>query len=419
MSEVAADVARRGVHLLKGRLFNRPPLLARVTRALQWGGVAIACTPQEVQDVCLRTADFSNVAHADKLVAGPFVIGMDSGPVHARERAAASHPLKLARFGDRAADEARRRLPRLRARLEDSFDLVDDYLAHVAWAGLGSVFDAPARDAIEGVAPGMARDAALQSLYFELRQVGGHLVVGGSTAPRAVQVRAAGCAVALNRRVERALPAIEAAWRGCPHAAASAHRQAVGLMWVGHPAMVQAGVFVFQELRARPAVYAALRAEVEALGSQGYADAALRRQVRAHVLECLRHRPPFPALPRLAPLGAQLRLRSKEGAARPANRIAAGGSVMVSIVSALRDAPWGDAFRPEDALALWNRDKDALPIFGVGGRSCIARDDVLELLVSAMIGLLQLPALDYADRWWRRLRYDGPIVTGLRLKVRV
>ncbi|MGV3572470.1 MAG: hypothetical protein ACO1PB_17855 [Ramlibacter sp.] len=418
MTEIVADVARRYGHLLQGRLFNRPRLLAGLARLGQWGGAAVACTPQEVKDVCLRTADFSNLAHADKLVAGPFVIGMDSGPVHARERQAASFPLSLADFGQLAADEARRRLPRLRARLDGSIDLVNDYLVHVAWAGLGGIFDPAARAAIEGVAPGIDRDAALQSLYFELRQVGGHLVVGGKTAPRPVQVRAAACAAALNERVERALPHIASAWQACPHAAASARRQAVGLMWVGHPAMVQAGAFVFQELRARPADYAALRCLVRDHGSQAYAEPAVREVVRGHVLECLRHRPPFPALPRLAPLGAELWLRQAGDEQRPATVVAAGKSVVVAIVAALHGAKWGDTYQPKEALALWRQGADDLPIFGVGARNCIAREQVLELLVSAIIGLLHLPELDYADRWWWRIRYDGPIITRLRLKVR-
>lgn len=420
MTEVVADTVRRIGYLLQGRLFNRPQLLARLASIAQRGGMAIACSGQEVRDVGLRTGEFSNLAHAEKLVAGEFVIGMDSGPLHAGERATAAFPLSLADFGRRAADEARLRIPQLQARLAEPVDIVNEYLVFVAWAGLSGIFDDAALQGIEGNEPGVERDAALQTLFLELRHVGGHLVVGGKTAPRAIQVRAGACAAALNRRVERALPAIEAAWRGCPHAAATARRQAVGLMWVGHPAMVQAGAFVFQELRARDDVYTALRAQAQPLGEAAYDDVALREEVLGHVLECLRHRPPFPALPRLVPHGAELRLRDRPGTKekRPARLIAAGDQVVLAIIAALHGVPWAREYRADQALALWNREPDALPIFGLGPRNCIAREQVLEILVGAVIGLLQLPELIYADSWWRRIRYDGPIVTRLRVKAK-
>ena len=419
MTEVVADTVRRFGHLLQGRLFNRPRLLARLARIAQRGGVAIACSYQEVRDVCLRSSEFSNLAHADKLVAGEFVIGMDSGPLHAGERAAAAFPLSLADFGQRAADEARLRIPELKARLDGPIDIVNDYLVFVAWAGLSGIFDGAALQAIEGNAPGGERDAALQTLFLELRQVGGHLVVGGKTAPRQVQVRAGACAAALNLRVERALPAIESAWRGCPRAAATARRQAVGLMWVGHPAMVQAGAFVFQELRARDSVYAELRAKVQRLGGSAYADATLREEMLGHVLECLRHRPPFPVLPRLVLHDAELQLGDKPAKKKkPARPIAAGQSVVLAIVAALHGVDWGDQYCPDRALALWKKGVDALPIFGLGPRNCIAREQVVEVLVSAVIGLLQLPELVYADGWWGRVRYDGPIITRLRVKMK-
>lgn len=420
MTEVGTDWIRRFGHLLQGRLLNRPHLLARLLRLAQSAGMAIACSYREVRDVCLRTAAFSNLALADKLVAGDFVIGMDSGPVHARERAAARDPLQLADFGGLAAREAQSRIAMLEGRGAAPIDIVDEYLVYVAWAGLGGIFDAAALRAIEGDGPAIERDAALQVLFRELRHVGGHLVVGGRTAPQDVQVRAAACAAALNGRIDRALSAIVAHWSvRCPHAAASAHRQAVGLVWVGHPAMVQAGALVYQGLRERDADYAQLRSQAGALGPAAYADAALRRQVLGHVLECLRHRPPFPVLPRLAPRDTELRLGGKPGRReKPPALVAAGSPVALGLVAALHRLAAGDGYSPQQALDLWDADPDALPLFGIGPRNCIARREVVELLVSAVIGLLQLPELVYADPWWRRIAYDGPIITRLRVRMK-
>lgn len=419
MSEVVADLVRRFGYRLQGNLFNRPALLARLAGWGQRRGVAIACSIQEVQEVFRRESEFSSVAHAGNLIAGEFVIGMDSGPAQARERATAAFPLSFADFGRLASAEARQRIRQLAGQPGKAFDLVNDYLVFVAWAGLRRVFDDASLHEIEGDKPGLDRDAALQALFFELRHVGGHLVVGGA-APRWVQLRAGACAASLNERVHRALPAIRRFWGlRCPQAAATAARQATGLMWVGHPAMVQAGAFVSQELLSRKVVYAELRRQVQSLGDAAYDDRNLREDIRGHVLECLRHRPPFPLLTRLLPLDAELQLGEKG----PARRIAAGKSVYVVLAAALRKA----GGRPQgrychlDALRIWNsaapdQGPDALPIFGVGMRSCIAREQVIDTLVSAQIGLLQLPELDYADGWWRRIAYDGPIITRMRLR---
>lgn len=421
MSEVVADLVRRFGYRLQGHLFNRPALLASLAGWGQRQGAAIACSLREVDEVFRRESEFSSAAHAGNLVAGDFVIGMESGPAHARERATAAFPLSLANFGPLAAQEARQRIAQLRGQSGNGFDLVNDYLVFVAWAGLRSVFDGASLREIEGSQPRVDRDTALRTLFFELRHVGGHLVVGG-TAPRWVQLRAGACAAALNERVARALPAIRGFWGlRCPHAAATAARQATGLMWVGHPAMVQAGAFVFQELRAREDVYAQLRRQVQHMGDAAYDDAQLRDEVRGHVLECLRHRPPFPLLTRLLPLDAELELGG-DGLAR---RIAAGKSVYLVLAAALRSArgrPQG-GYSHREALRTWKsgargEGPDALPIFGAGERSCIARDQVLDTLVSALIGLLQLPELAYADGRWQCIVHDGPIIIRMRLKAR-
>jgi cytochrome P450 len=91
----------------------------------------------------------------------------------------------------------------------------------------------------------------------------------------------------------------------------------------------------------------------------------------------------------------------------------------MAIVAALRDPKIiekPEQFCPDRTLALWNENPDKLPIFGDGARACIARHHVLECLVSAFIGLLCLPELDWANRMWGRIVYEGPVITGMRLR---
>jgi cytochrome P450 len=414
---IGANWLRWIPYLVLGRLFNRPPLLVALARAFERMGAPIACRIDDLVTVYRRTDDFSNRAHYDNLIAGDFVIGMDGGPHQMKERAAVHNRLPaMAAFGALAGTEACARIEKIKATLErgGSFDLVNDYLTFVAWSGLRGVFDGPSSDSIEGVsatAAPAARDAALTVLFQELRHVGGHLVVGG-VAPRSVQVRAKTSAEALNHRVARSLAEIRANWQsGCPYAAQTAQRQAVGLMWVGHPAMVQAGALIFQELQAHADEYAALHKSVnpraKTLGSAAYADEKLRTEVRGHVLECLRLRPPFPFLSRLLPREADLQL----GAKARIRTVAAGHSVYLAIAAALRGR---SGYDPEQALIEW-KHPDKLPIFGAGPRACVAREQVVELLVSALIGMLSLPLLGFADAGRKRIVYDGPILTRVRL----
>ena len=59
---------------------------------------------------------------------------------------------------------------------------------------------------------------------------------------------------------------------------------------------------------------------------------------------------------------------------------------------------------------------DRYLMFGLQDRACVAQSQVVEVLVSALAGLLALPQLNWADAWWSRMKYDGPIVSELRLR---
>ena len=59
---------------------------------------------------------------------------------------------------------------------------------------------------------------------------------------------------------------------------------------------------------------------------------------------------------------------------------------------------------------------DRYLMFGMKERACIAQYQVVEILVSALAGLLALPQLRWADQWLSRMKYDGPIISEPRLR---
>jgi len=55
-------------------------------------------------------------------------------------------------------------------------------------------------------------------------------------------------------------------------------------------------------------------------------------------------------------------------------------------------------------------------MFGYGDRQCPAKNHAVTILTSALIGLLTLPRLRWADRRGSRIGYDGPMITRIRLR---
>ncbi|RYF33878.1 MAG: hypothetical protein EOO26_06520 [Comamonadaceae bacterium] len=349
-----------------------------------------------------RTSALSNSAHRPNLVAGEFAIGMESDARHACEHAQLlRHLPSPAVFAERAAAESRRLLAALHADSARRFDLVDDYMVPIVWRALGGAFG----QALPALPPG-------DPMFFNLRYVGAHLIAG-STATDAVQRRALESAAALNAWVRAQLPALQALW----DMPAVAQREAVarnvtGMLWVGHPATVQAGVLLMQELLARPKVWRELADRVRQ-SADPWTDPPLRALLARHVLELLRFRPPFPILRRDVPRDA---LWGADGTARAR----AGAQVTLMVIGALFDLKafeGGDAAR-YDPDRVYAHPEDRYLVFGAARRQCIAPEQVVEMLVSALIGLLQLPQLRWAEPWWRRMRYDGPIIASAPLAFR-
>lgn len=389
---------------------NQPLLLRAVARLLRRlpalaaaGGVV--ATRNDVAAVFDRQALFSSIAHQPNLVAGPFVIGVEAGPAHTAQRRGLEALLPAPDdFGRQAAHASRERVLPLRQGPVGRLDVVTDYMVPITWACLRSCFGAALPDL-----------PSSDPLFTHLRHIGAHLIVGGSATPP-VQARAVEAAIALDGWVRQHLPQLRAA-RPAGRAMTDDElvRDTMGLLWVGHPASVQALAFIVLDLIRRPQ-WRALAAQAEQSLTQAagdpWSDIALRDNVRAHVLESLRFRPPFPLLQRYV-------LRDGHMGSQPPRRVAAAGSVGVLLLGAMfdpaahADPASVDRYCPQRA---WNNEGDRLLMFSIGPRHCIAREHVTEMLTSALIGLLLLPRAALADPCWARFHLDGPAITRLRLR---
>jgi cytochrome P450 len=249
-----------------------------------------------------------------------------------------------------------------------------------------------------------------------LRGLGAHLIVG-AVAPDSLREDADAKAARLNSRVRGQVEALAATWgMQLPEARDFIERNAVGLMWVSHPATVQACALLIQELLARRPDLDALAREAQALGDRAWSDEPFREKLKDHVLELLRFRPPFPILIRDVPRDTWFDV----GAGFPAGHAQAGSQVTLLTIGAMFDdaamkegEAGAGAYQPGRKFKV---DEDRYMMFGMGARACIAKYQVVEILVSALAGLLALKRLRWARPWFGRMDYDGPTITGMWLK---
>jgi cytochrome P450 len=415
------DAALPGAHSLLYSAFcwmNRHPGVWRcIGAALRlWPRLArllpFAASHAAVKTVLTRPRSYSNLSHEPHLLAGEFMIGMDPGPTYDADRRLFWSILDLLQVGPDADREARARCAALRAAPGAAFDLIDDYLQWVVLAAIEPAFGA----ALDGIVAGrrdQQPDPPCRRRYLEeIRHVAAQLFAG-DLAPTPVKRRAELSAASLRSRIDRMIPELAMSWpaaRTMPYAAI--RRTAVGLGWVSHPVTVQSGALVLQELLGRPAAYRALRVAASELKDNVWTDAAFRQLVTANVLELMRFRPIFPLLARDVPRATEYECGASQSA-----QAAAGSSVTVLSISALFDArgvPAPTRFCPHRA---WGAEADSRYLmFGFGDRQCPARDHAVTMITSALIGLLTLPELRWADRWGARMRYDGPMISRMRLR---
>jgi hypothetical protein len=394
----------------------RHPRLLRLVGAVLRKTPRLSVIPARrsaVKNVLTRTRSFSNTSHEANLVAGDFLIGMDPGPTYAQDRALFETFLAMLKPAADADAEARRRVERLAAEeAPDSFDLVEDYLLWVVFAALKPAFGFAADDLVAASRDFIPDEATERHYLHEVRYVAAQLL-GGNLAPTPVRRRAELSAASLRARIEAMTPELAMAW---PQTSAMPYsvirRNAIGLAWVSHPVTVQSAALVVQELLARPDTYDTLRTQAQALKDAVWRDGDFRKTVRAHVLELMRFRPVFPALARDVPRATEF-----DSGAHTNPKCPAGSSLTILSISALFDPLPGDDLGGYCPHRDWGKDEDArFLMFGFGERQCPAKDHALQILTSAVIGLLRLPKLQYADGWCKRIHYDGPMIDRMRLR---
>lgn len=393
---------------------NRNPLALRAIAAVLrlwpfiggWFGQAVRASA--VKKVLTRPESFSNTSHAPNMVSGTYLIGMDPGPTYHADKALLWQRLDTLNVRPDADAEARLRGDALRHKAGGAFDLIDDYLLWVVFRGLEPVFGSAALRVSQG-APSNSEDEGLsREFLLEARYVAGQLLAG-SMATLPLRRRAEVCGDALVSRMKGATPDIRKAWNVTipDH---DIERNAVGISWVSHPVTVQSGALVVQELLSRPKVYDDLHAL--AAKSDVWNDDCFRTIVRDHVLELMRFRPIFPLLVRDVPRDTEF----ETGAGRNA-KCPAGSQVNIWSIAALfdsREVSHCGRFNPGRD---WGDKKDMRYLmFGYGTRQCPAKDYAVEMITSALIGLLTLPKLALASEDSKPILYDGPLMARMRVR---
>lgn len=389
--------------------FLRHPGLLRTMGALfrKWpsaaGRLHQAASADAVKGVLTRPESFSNTAHEPNMLAGDYIIAMDPGPTYAHDRALLLSRLNSLNVQSDADNAAAARA----AALDTSFDLIDDYLIWVVFRAIKPIFGAAAGQVAAGVG-GHPDDQGLQRQYLlQIRYVAGQLL-GGGVATLDAQRRADVAADGLRARMKAMRSDIEKAW-GVSMPPADVERNAVGMSWISHPVTVQSAALVVQELLSRPKIYRRLLAMAQAAEGGVWADDKFRDVVRDHVLELMRFRPVFPLLARNVPRDTGFETGGREDAECPA-----GGSVSIWSIAALFDP---DAVADSKQFCPHREWKDKelrWLMFGYGSRHCPARDHAVEIITSALIGLLTLPELQLAGR--KAIAYEGALMSGMGIR---
>ena len=398
-------------------IFHQPLLLrviagvARRSAALS-SALSLVASADGVRQALAREAAFTHARYAPLLVDGPFLIGLLSGPAHAAKRQCLQGLLPTP---EAIAQATVATLPAIdqgvQAQVKESgeFDLIEDYMMPLVWNGIRIAYGATAATALD-------QD---RSLLEAARWLGAQLLIG-EVAPAALRQRALRSAAivdgAFDRAMSNANTNLSPAWEACTPDPIERRRDAIGLLWVGHPATTQAGALMLQELMSRPALYESLLAESKRPGNTP-ASPCWRTTLQSHVVELMRFRSPFPMLVRTVPREALYPL--DDGGDAGAVATAKPGALLVLTIGALFDPGAQDkAPRKYDPTRKFHVCADRWLIFGAGPRHCIAQHQVVEILVTALAGLLSMTELPLRPvrNPWRRRTYDGPVIVKMPLR---
>ncbi|WLB53895.1 cytochrome P450 [Bradyrhizobium japonicum] len=415
------DALPPGVRRLSYGLFcwlNRHIIVLRGIGALlrYWpfvgGWFGVAARASAVRDVMTRPRSFSNTAHAPNLTAGDYLIAMDPGPTYDADKILLDARLDALKptLPASADQETQRLVTHLKTHVTGKpFDLIEDYLMWIVFRAMDPLFGS-ATDRVAAGAHGSVHDPGLKKQYLmEIRYVAGQLLAGGLATLR-VQRRAELCADALRARIAGVSNDIQQAWK--VPASPDLERNAVGLAWISHPVTVQSGALVVQELLQRPEAHKALRDEAAKLGDKVWQCGSFRNLVRNHVFELMRFRPIFPLLARDVPRDTEFQTGARRNAPCPGGR-----KMTVLSIAAMFDQQAIPDIKQFCPSRDWGKQEDLRWLmFGYGTRQCPARAYAVEILTSALIGLLILPELQLADRERKAVTYDGALMSGMSVR---
>lgn len=419
VSTPAPDAMPPGIRALSYGAFcwlNRHIIVLRGFGALLrlWPSLAgrfgFAARASAVETVLTRPRSFSNRTHAADLAVGDYLIAMDPGPSYDADRDMFDKRLAVLDVQADADQEAQTCLAKLAQSREKTFDLIDDYLMWIVFRAIQPVFGTAA-DKVAAGAGGNVNDPGIQRQYLlEIRYVAGQLLAGSLSTLR-VQRRAEACAGSLLARIKGVSSDIQTAW-SLPDPPEDIERNAVGLAWISHPVTVQSGALVVQELLSRRKDYENLRSMAKKIGDRVWTDEGFRKSVYHHVLELMRFRPIFPLMARDVPRDTEFETGGRRNAVCPA-----GGKVTLVSIGALFDRR---AVRQPGRFCPhrdWGSQEGLRWLmFGYGTRQCPAREHAVDILTSALIGLLTMPELRLASDDGKAIAYDGPLMSRMRVR---
>ncbi len=267
-------------HRFVSRLVHQPKVLRVFTGALRrwpsstaprpWRRAALRCCRY-----CIGKRAFSNAAQASSLVAGEFAIGMEAGERHQQDREFLQSVLPQPnQWADLSADKVEEVNPNA-AGFRDAIVRSSQRLSGARRVeGFGKRLRNGGRCNHRRVCSRVARIRARSAKRW--RPV--DLWIG---RPECTQARRRQRTI-VTLRLKRALSRLKEQQRWTCLDRDAIKRNAVGLLWVGHPATVQAGALVMQELLSRRAVCQQLTSAAREVAAP-CRDAEFRHRLRGHV----------------------------------------------------------------------------------------------------------------------------------------
>lgn len=387
--------------------------LIRLTEPVRPPGMMFG-RAREVRDIFDRTHDFQvGFTIAPKTKTGPFLLSMDEGPRHTREKRALVRAIDMP-FGRYFAPTAKTesdacaRAVALRLQQSETVDLASEYAERVFIRTLAKYFGLP----IDGwKSAHLAVPEGERTLARYVRYLGATIGSGSTPAPFGLEELALAIAEDFKSQLTAAIDAharlepqpetvLGYLFDPRPHPAElqveqdakyveldGLTRSIAGLLSAG-ASFPKAVANVLHELSQRKL----LEKLVDKANEPGLTDEAWTAHLEPYVLEALRFRPAFPLLVRYCPRAAAL----------AGHEIAAGSTVGFSPLAAMFDPAHID--RPEEFIP--GRPDDNYLIFGAGPRACIGKRMMLALFPPLLRALFaQVPAIASAEPG--TFHYDG------------